>query len=77
MAPPMSRQAREFWSSRWAGRAMMAIGAQDPVLGTAAMQALRGVIRGCSEPLVIERAGHFVPEHGREIAQAAVGYFRA
>lgn len=70
-----SREAREFWSSRWQGRAMMAIGAQDPVLGLPVMRALQATIRGCAEPLVLEQAGHFVQEHGEPIAQAAVGYF--
>jgi tRNA(adenine34) deaminase len=54
----------------------MAIGAQDPVLGPQVMQALRNVIRGCPEPMVLEQAGHFVQEHGHAIAQEAVGYFR-
>lgn len=71
----VSRQAREFWAHRWSGRSMMAIGAQDPVLGTPVMQALRSGIRNCPEPMVIEQAGHFVPEHGGPIAEAAVGYF--
>jgi tRNA(adenine34) deaminase len=72
----VSRQAREFWSHRWSGQAMMAVGAQDPVLGLPVMQALRHNIRGCPEPIVIEHAGHFVQEHGEPVARAAVGYFR-
>ncbi len=72
----ISRAAREFWSKRWGGRSMMAVGAQDPVLGLPVMQQLREIIRGCPEPMVIEQAGHFVPEHGESIARAAVGYFR-
>ena len=72
----LSRQAREFWSKQWSGRTLMAVGAQDPVFGLPAMQALRQDIRGCPEPMVLEHAGHFVPEHGEPIAQAAVGYFR-
>lgn len=72
----VSRQAREFWSNRWSGRTMMAVGAKDPVLGPPVMQALRQSIRGCPEPMVIEEAGHFVQEHGEAIARAAVGYFR-
>lgn len=71
----LSRQAREFLSMRWQGRSMMAIGALDPVLGPPVMQALRGVIRGCPEPMVLPQAGHFVQEHGEPIARAAVGYF--
>jgi tRNA(adenine34) deaminase len=72
----VSRQAREFWSSHWSGQTMMAVGAQDPVLGLPAMQALRQSIRGCPDPMVLEHAGHFVQEHGEAIARAAVGYFR-
>jgi tRNA(adenine34) deaminase len=40
------------------------------------MQALRENIRNCPEALVVERAGHFVQEHGQSIARSAVGYFR-
>jgi tRNA(adenine34) deaminase len=72
----VSREAREFWSGSWSGRSMMAVGAQDPVLGLPVMQDLRKSIRGCPEPMVIEQAGHFVQEHGEEIARSAVGYFR-
>jgi tRNA(adenine34) deaminase len=73
----VSREARDFLRNHWAGRTMMAIGAQDPVLGPAVMEQLRRDIRGCPEPMVLPQAGHFVQEHGEEIARAAVGYFRA
>ena len=72
----ISREAREFWRTRWEGRTFMAVGAQDPVLGPAAMEILRRDIRNCPEPMVLAQAGHFVQEHGEEIARAAVGYFR-
>jgi len=72
----VSREAREFWSTRWSGRTLMAVGAQDPVLGLPVMEALRKDIRGCPAPMVIGEAGHFVQEHGEPIARAAVGYFR-
>ena len=72
----VSRDAREFWRTRWSGRTMMAIGEQDPVLGGPVMEALRRDIRGCPEPILLPRAGHFVQEHGEEIARAAVGYFQ-
>jgi tRNA(adenine34) deaminase len=71
----VSRQARSFWADAWTGRTMMAIGAQDPVLGVPVMQALRAGIRGCPEPMILEQAGHFVQEHGEPVARAAVGYF--
>jgi tRNA(adenine34) deaminase len=72
----ISRQAREFWRTQWAGQAFMAIGAQDPVLGVPVMEQLRRDIRGCAEPLVLPQAGHFVQEHGEQVARAALGYFR-
>jgi tRNA(adenine34) deaminase len=72
----ISRQARDFLSQGWQGRSLMAVGAADPVLGVPVMQALRAQVRGCPEPLVLPQAGHFVPEHGEEIARRAVGYFR-
>src|SRR5690606_26917394 len=72
----VSRRAREFLATRWAGQTLMAIGAQDPVLGEPVMRALRAQISGCPEPLVLPQAGHFVQEHGDAIARAAVGYFR-
>ena len=72
----VSRAARDFLSNEWTGQSLMAIGAQDPVLGVPVMQELRKVIRGCPEPMVLEQAGHFVQEHGGAVARAAVGYFR-
>ena len=72
----VSRRARDFWRDDWQGRTWMAVGAQDPVLGPPAMNALRKLIRGCPEPVVFEQAGHFVQEHGEEVARRAVGYFR-
>jgi tRNA(adenine34) deaminase len=72
----LSREARAFWRERWAGRSLMAIGEQDPVLGTPVMEALRRDIRGCPEPLRLPQAGHFVQEHGEAVAREAVGYFR-
>ncbi|MCY7319494.1 MAG: tRNA adenosine(34) deaminase TadA [Ramlibacter sp.] len=72
----ISRQAREFWSQQWTGQSMMAVGALDPVLGVPVMQSLRQSIRDCPPPLVLQQAGHFVPEHGEALARQAVGYFR-
>lgn len=72
----VSRRAREFLSTQWSGRTMMAVGAQDPVLGVPVMEALRASLRGCPEPMVLPQAGHFVQEHGAAIAREAVGYFR-
>jgi tRNA(adenine34) deaminase len=71
----ISRQAREFWKNDWTGQTMMAIGAQDPVLGSPVMRALQKLIRNCPEPMVLDDAGHFVQERGEEVARAAVERF--
>ncbi|WP_254607014.1 tRNA adenosine(34) deaminase TadA [Rhodoferax sp. BAB1] len=71
----ISRQARDFWQQQWQGRCLMAVGMQDPVLGWPVMQPLQQTIRGCPEPMRVERAGHFVQEQGEAIAQAALRHF--
>jgi haloalkane dehalogenase len=68
----LSRQARDFWETRWTGRSLMAIGMKDPVLGPATMHALHRHIRGCPPPMEIAEGGHFLQEWGEPIAQAAV-----
>jgi tRNA(adenine34) deaminase len=72
----ISRQAQAFWQNDWQGQSLMAIGLQDPVLGEPVMRQLQGLIRGCPEPMRLPEAGHFVQEHGQEIAQAAVRHFK-
>ena len=71
----LSRQARHFWQHEWQGRSLMAVGEADPVLGEPVMRRLHRLIRGCPEPLWLPRAGHFVQEQGREVAEAALRYF--
>jgi tRNA(adenine34) deaminase len=67
-----SRQAQVFWQTEWTGRSLMAIGQQDPVLGEPVMRALGQRIRGLAEPMVMPQAGHFVQEHGEDIARWAL-----
>ena len=71
----VSRAARDFWRQRWQGCGLVVAGARDPVLGEPAMRALQADIQGCPPPWVLPQAGHFVPEHGREIAERAVAHF--
>ncbi|MFT3776890.1 MAG: tRNA adenosine(34) deaminase TadA [Ottowia sp.] len=71
----VSRAARDFWRDEWSGRSLLVIGAQDPVLGEPVMRALHAGIRHCPEPWVLPQAGHFVPEHGRAIAERALTHF--
>ena len=72
----VSRDARFFWQNHWTGQTLMAVGAQDPVLGLPVMRELQTIIRGCGEPWVLEGAGHFVQEQGEQIAQLAVRFFK-
>ena len=69
-----SLAAAEFWRLRWTGDSFMAVGEQDPVLRPT-MQALQSLIRGCPPPMSVAAAGHFVPEWGAPIAQAALASF--
>ena len=72
----LSREAQAFWRERWAGESFMAVGMQDPVLGSPVMQALARTIRGCPTPLEVPQAGHFLQEWGAPVAQAALRHFR-
>ncbi|KNZ32066.1 MAG: haloalkane dehalogenase [Methylibium sp. NZG] len=68
----LSRQALEWFKTRWTGDTFMAIGMQDPVMGLAPMLSLRKALPGCPEPLRVDDGGHFVQEHGDAIARAAL-----
>jgi len=70
-----SRQAAAFWSEHWEGESFMAIGMQDAMLGPAVMGFMRGLIKGCPEPMEIPNSGHFVQEHGAAIAEQALRSF--
>jgi pimeloyl-ACP methyl ester carboxylesterase len=71
----ISLQAAQFFRERWSGPSFMAIGLQDPVLGPPVMHALAKTIRGCPPPLELPEAGHFVQEHGAQVAEAALAAF--
>jgi haloalkane dehalogenase len=69
------QRARKFWSNDWTGESFMAVGMKDGVLGEPVMEELRGIIRGCPEPMKIDEAGHFVQEYGGPVAQRALAHF--
>lgn len=64
--------ATEFWSKQWSGKAFMAIGMQDPVLGPAVMRALAKTIANLPEPFEVPDGGHFVQESGASLADRAL-----
>ena len=68
----VSREAEAFWSQRWIGRSMMAVGVQDPVFTPERMERLRAGIRGCPPAMPVAEAGHFVQERGEPIAREAL-----
>jgi tRNA(adenine34) deaminase len=72
----VSRKARDFLINEWDSPTLMAVGAQDPVLGLELMRGLQKLINGCPEPMVLDDAGHFVQEHGEEVAKLAVHVFK-
>jgi len=71
----ISRQARDYLSTRWNGTSFMAIGMLDPVLGPPVMRALHRHIRGCPAPMEIAEGGHFLQEWGGRIAANALAHF--
>lgn len=73
----LSRAALAWFKTDWRGASFMAIGMKDPVMGEAAMLGLRLAIPGCPEPMRIADAGHFVQEHGAQIARAALAHWGA
>ena len=68
----LSREARDWFRTQWAGRSFMAVGMKDPVLGPPAMRYLRSQIRNCPLPLEVLEGGHFLQEWGDEVARAAL-----
>jgi pimeloyl-ACP methyl ester carboxylesterase len=71
----VSLRAARFFRDQWTGPTFMAVGLQDPVLGPPVMRALAQTIRGCPPPLEVPEAGHFVQEHGRQVAERALAAF--
>lgn len=71
----ISKRAAGWWANKWSGESFMAIGAQDPVLGTGPMEQLRKTIRDCPAPMIVADGGHFVQEWGEPIALAALKHF--
>lgn len=67
----LSGAARDWWR-QFQGPVFMAVGMADPVLGPPVMEVMRKNFPTCGPPLEIANGGHFVQEHGEEIAAAAL-----
>jgi len=68
----LSRRARDWFRTEWAGKTFMAVGMKDPVLGPAVMRAMAKTIRNCPPPYEFAEGGHFLQEWGEEVARAAL-----
>lgn len=71
----ISREASSFLQSKWFGKSLLAVGAQDPMLWAEKMQQLEQTIQGCPAIVRLENAGHFVPEWGEQLAKSVIHYF--
>lgn len=72
----LSREARDWFASRWKGMSLLAVGMQDPVLGIPAMKLLKRSIRNAPDLMEVANAGHFTQEWGVPIAETAVAMLR-
>jgi haloalkane dehalogenase len=68
----LSRRARDWFRTQWAGKTFMAVGMQDPVLGPPVMKAMAKIIRNCPPPHEVAEGGHFLRAWGEEVARAAL-----
>lgn len=68
----LSRSARDWFGSQWAGKTFMAVGMQDPVLGPPVMLEVARHIRDCPPPFEVAGGGHFLQEWGEDVARAAL-----
>jgi haloalkane dehalogenase len=68
----LSRRARAWFRSEWAGRTFMAVGMKDPVLGPAVMQGMVRLIQNCPPAHEVAEGGHFVQEWSEVFTSEAV-----
>ena len=68
----LSRRAREWFRTEWAGRTFMAVGMKDSVPGPPVMRAMAKIIRNCPPPYEVAEGGHFLQEWGEGVAHAAM-----
>jgi haloalkane dehalogenase len=71
----ISRRARAWWQTEWAGAAFLATGVQDPVLGVPAARYLHSIVRNSPEPVEYPEGGHFPQEWGDRVARDALRAF--
>jgi tRNA(adenine34) deaminase len=64
----ISREAARFWREDFSGKAVMIIGASDPVFTESMMRRFAEQIRGMQSVHVIAEAGHFVQEWHDEVS---------
>ena len=68
----LSRRAREWLHTEWAGKTFMAIGMKDPFLGPSVMHTVAKFIRDCPLAYEVAEGGNFLQEWGVDIARRAL-----
>ena len=70
-----ARQVLHFWREQWSGSSLLIAGGKDVLVDPNAANRLREHIRGAGEAVVIPDLGHFISQHGADVALRAVEYF--
>lgn len=68
-------RARAFYKNDWNGQSFLAVGLRDIVLGEDVMTDLHSLFKNAPPLMKIAEGGHFVQEHGEQIAKAALDHF--
>jgi len=62
----LGRRARDYLGRHWQGASQIVVGMRDPVIGHSAMRYVHDLIRDCPRGIMLEHAGHFLPEWADE-----------
>lgn len=68
-------RARAFYQNDWQGMSFVAVGLRDIVLGEDVMTEIHSLFKNAPPLMKVPEGGHFVQEHGEEIAKAALAHF--
>ena len=68
-------EVRDFWRERWNGKSLVIAGGADLIVDRNAADRLRQSLRGAGDVVVIPGLGHFISQHGVDVALHAVEYF--
>ncbi|QIL80590.1 tRNA adenosine(34) deaminase TadA [Diaphorobacter sp. HDW4A] len=73
--PEWTREVQAFWCEQWSGKSLVISGGADLLIDRQAAERLRLNLRGAGDVVVIPELGHFISQHGADVALHAVEYF--